>query len=107
MDDGLNRDYPRFFRVSSTTGESLAAIDVVLANRQLVLSFGSEPKNMHETRDGALIVEVQIKAHSESILHIKSLAAVSVAVEPHGSLNKTKGIIYYRNGPKYPVEETT
>jgi hypothetical protein len=100
-----NRDYPHFFRVSSTTGESLAAIDVVLANRQLVLSLGSEPKNVYETRDGALIVEVQSKTQSESLLNIKSLADVSVTVEPHGALNETKGTIYYRNEPKYPVEK--
>jgi hypothetical protein len=47
--DTRTHDYPHFFRVSLTTGENLAAIDVVLANQQLVHSLGGVASSTRAT----------------------------------------------------------
>ena len=94
-------NYPRFYKISSVSGESLAEIDVIKANRQLESTIRGRPKKITELRTGQLLVEVATELQSHHISSLKTLDKCAVTVEAHDRLNQSKGTIRYANRPNY------
>ena len=94
-----------FFNINAVSGENLAEIDVIKANRQLIHLLNGRPNNITETKAANLLVDVKDKKQSIDIMKLKTLNNCPVSMSSHGTLNQTKGTIYYLNRPKFPKEQ--
>lgn len=98
-------NFNKHFIISSKSGENLAEIDVVAANRELEAHIQGSPKRISELRSGQLLIEVKSEQQSRDIVQVSSLGGIEVKVEPHRTLNQSKGTIYYQNRPNYTDEQ--
>ena len=103
--DHIPETYVKFFNVASNNGSSLSEINVIKANRQIETLIRGTPKSITETRAGHLVVEVRSAEQSRDLQKLKLLDTTEVTVEPHRTLNTTKGTIYYRNHPGFSTQD--
>ena len=101
----LPQTYVKFFNIASKTGNRLSEINVIKANKQIETILRGTPKSITETRAGHLVVEVRSAEQSRNLQELKQLDTTEVTVEPHRTLNTTKGTIYYRNHPGYSTND--
>ncbi|GBN22706.1 hypothetical protein AVEN_68042-1 [Araneus ventricosus] len=52
-----------------------------------------EVKTTHKLRSGYLLVEVSSPKQAKQIIKLKSLSNLPISVQPHGTLNSSKGVI--------------
>lgn len=101
----IQERFTKFFTITSESGVRLSDINVIKANREIEKQLGGSPQSITETRTGFLIVEVRTREQSLNITKLKKLDTTNVIIEPHKTLNTTKGTIYYRNHPKYTPDD--
>lgn len=86
-------------------GQTLAKISPFVINKAIV-GAGGQPASIRKLRDGTLLVEAVNEVQASKILKMKSFFdQVSVTVEPHATLNSSKGIMYCRELLDCTLEE--
>ena len=96
-----DNSYKKFFVITPDEGENLSTANTIMANQDLDIKLGGEPKRVAELRNGALLVEVQNEQQSIEIKTIKKLHTINVIATEHNTVNKSKGTIYYENKPQF------
>lgn len=61
--------------------------------QKTIESIAGNPKSVRRLQSGDLQIEVDKKKHSDNLLRTETFAGVSVVVEPHRSLNSSKGLL--------------
>ena len=85
------RNFPRYFKIKSVTGESLAEIDVIKANKQLEECILGKAKKITEMKSGQLLVEVSSEQQG---MCIKSLKRLQCLQELSLTVHRSIGIPY-------------
>ena len=88
-----NSSFPRFLLIESVVPEDpLSKLSPFVIQKVLVSVSGS-PKSVKKLNSGALLVEVEKPRHAENLLKINRFHLTPAKCTPHGSLNKSRGII--------------
>ena len=94
---------PRFLIIKRENGEDFSKINPFLLHRW-IYSLAGEVKAMKKIRDG-LLIETASAAQSRLLLRSNKLGDLNVEISPHGSLNKSRGVITCRDLLNCSVEE--
>ena len=88
-----NSSFPRFLLIECVVPEEpLSKLSPFVIQKVLVSVSGS-PKSVKKLNSGALLVEVEKPRHAENLLKINRFHLTPAKCTPHGSLNKSRGII--------------
>ena len=68
-------------------------VDTIVANKELEMYLGGQPKIVGELKNGYLLIEVSNKDQAAKIQPIIRLNNVNIMVQKHSTLNYTKGTI--------------
>ena len=88
--------WPRFLLVHGTSDDKPLSSLNAFAIHKCIIGLAGHPKNVKRLRSGDILVEVERKAHSDSLLRTKSFVNVPVDITPHRSLNSVKGVVRSR-----------
>ena len=99
MDTGRNRetrsDWPKFLVIQGTD-ERLRKLSPFAINAR-IRSLAGEAKSINRLRSGDILVEVTKESHSRLLLGTTQFVNAPVKVEPHRTLNSSKGVIRCRD----------
>ena len=97
--------YDKFFTITAANKSNLAEIDTIQANEDLEKQIVGTATAIRELRSGRILVAVRTKEQSMAIKNLKKLAECEVEVTSNDRMNRCKGTIYYRNGPRHSEEK--
>ncbi|GBN94531.1 hypothetical protein AVEN_186226-1 [Araneus ventricosus] len=86
--------FPTYFIIHriSTSNETFHNVSPFLVEKGITSSVG-EVKSTKKLRSGDLLVEVESSKQAKQIAKLNSLSTISVTVNPHATLNSSKGVI--------------
>ncbi|GBN44839.1 hypothetical protein AVEN_133526-1 [Araneus ventricosus] len=86
--------FPTYFIIHriSTSNETFHNVSPFLVEKGITSSVG-EVKSTKKLRSGDLLVEVESPKQAKQIAKLNSLSTISVTVNPHATLNSSKGVI--------------
>ena len=89
--------FPKFLLIESTIKETpVTSLSPFVIEKQIESMIGT-PKSVKKLKNGMLLVETTRKMQTDILLKTKTFFNLSVEVNPHKSLNSSKGIIRDRN----------
>ena len=92
-------NWPRYLvmkqHLTQVVGMTLDKLSPFAADKG-IRSMAGPPKSVKRLRGGNLLVEFGKKSHSDNLLKISTFVGCRVSVEPHKSLNFSKGVIRCR-----------
>ena len=71
----------------------VSSLSVFKIQKALTLIGAGDPKAVDRLGSGGLLVQVLDRKKSEKLLAAKTFAGIPVSVQPHNSLNKSKGVV--------------
>ncbi|GBM83101.1 hypothetical protein AVEN_73097-1 [Araneus ventricosus] len=85
---------PTFFVIAriSNKNETFHCVSPFLVEKAITGSVGNV-KSTKKLRSGDILVEVESPKQAKQILKLKSLSTIPVTVNPHATLNSSKGVI--------------
>ena len=93
-------NWPRFLvmkqKRNQVVGMTLDKLSPFATDKGL-RSMAGTPKSVKRLRGGNLLVEFSKKQHSENLLKISNFVGCRVSVEPHQSMNFSKGVVRCRD----------
>ncbi|XP_046685447.1 uncharacterized protein LOC124371177 [Homalodisca vitripennis] len=97
-DDEINMPTPLFLVLShKEDGKTLTKVSPFLIHKSLV-ACGGQPKSIRKLRNGTILVEAANCIQSKKFLKMTSFFdQVPITVQPHASLNSSKGIVFCRD----------
>ncbi|XP_055928714.1 uncharacterized protein LOC129959845 [Argiope bruennichi] len=98
--------FDSFFLVKriSTNNETFDNVSPFLVQRAISATVG-DVTSIKKIRSGDLLVEVNSMKQAKQIMKIKALADIKITVEPHKTLNSSKGVITVKELFNVPLEE--
>ncbi|GBN17300.1 hypothetical protein AVEN_131247-1, partial [Araneus ventricosus] len=87
-------NFPTYFIIHriSTSNETFHNVSPFLVEKGITSSVG-EVKSTKKLRSGDLLVEVESPKQAKQIAKLNSLSTIPVTVNPHATLNSSKGVI--------------
>ncbi|GBM20577.1 hypothetical protein AVEN_261700-1 [Araneus ventricosus] len=87
-------NFPTYFLIRriSTNNETFHNVSPFLVEKRITSSVG-EVKSTKKLRSGDLLVEVESPKQAKQIAKLNSLSTIPVTVNPHATLNSSKGVI--------------
>jgi len=87
--------FPTYLYIKASTEQSLNKISPFKV-KKIIESIAGIPKSVKIQRNGNIIIQTNKESHSKNLMAMTTFDQVPVIVEPHKSLNSTKGIIRCR-----------
>ena len=89
---------PPFLVINPTReGDTLNKMSVFAISKALKVASAGRPKTVKKLRSGQILVQVNGPKESENLQKVKIFGGTPVVVEPHKSLNRSKGVIKSRD----------
>ena len=88
-----NPSFPRFLLIESNLPEQAITSLSPFVIQKCLLSLAGLPKSVKKLKSGALLIEVEKKAHADNLLKLKTFFNISAKCSAHNTLNTSKGII--------------
>ncbi|GBL88654.1 hypothetical protein AVEN_107117-1 [Araneus ventricosus] len=87
-------NFPTYFLIHriSSSNETFHNVSPFLVEKGITSSLG-EVKSTKKLRSGDLLVEVESPKQSKQIVKLNALSSIPVSVNPHATLNSSKGVI--------------
>ena len=82
------KQFKKYFLIKSKSGNNLAEINVIKANKELTNHLRGKPSKVTELRTGELLVEVANENQSQIIRTLSKLDTTEVEVREDGRLNQ-------------------
>ena len=86
---------PSYLYIKASTDQSLTKISPFKI-KKIIESVAGAPKSVKIQKNGNIIIQVIKQSHAKNLLSMNNFDHIPVTVEPHKSLNSTKGIIRCR-----------
>lgn len=90
-----NNPFPTYLYIKASTDKSLDKISPFKI-KKIIESTAGTPKSVKIQRNGNIIIQTAHESHARNLLAMTAFDQIPVIVEPHKSLNSTKGIIRCR-----------
>ncbi|GBN29222.1 hypothetical protein AVEN_151159-1, partial [Araneus ventricosus] len=94
MDLNINENhYDRFFLVKRTSSqeETFHSVSPFLVQRSITENI--DVSSLRKLRSGVLLIEVNSRTQAQNIVKLKTYGSIPVNVNPHVSMNSSKGVI--------------
>ena len=88
-----NPSFPRFLLIESNLPEQAISSLSPFVIQKCLLSIAGSPKSVKKMKSGALLIEVEKKAHADNLLKLKTFFNIPAKCSAHNTLNTSKGII--------------
>ncbi|XP_055944700.1 uncharacterized protein LOC129975635 [Argiope bruennichi] len=100
--------FDKFFIIKRTSDkqETFSPVSPFLVQKAIAATLG-EVLSIRKMRSGDLLVEISTKKQAQQIMKLKALAHIPVSVNPHTSLNFSKGVITCGELFNVSIEEIT
>ena len=99
--------FPKFLIAKcADPDDHLSKKNLILAEKAFTGILGKDHEcTIKALRSGVLLIEVHQKWEAEILMATTKLATIDVCIEPHKTLNTSKGVVYCRNLEGYVEDE--